>query len=119
MTWIDVADLLGLVFLLGGAMLCLAASIGLVRFPDLLTRMHAATKPQVLGLLLVVAGIGLRTRNELDVGMLLLVVLFQLLTIPAGAHMVSRAGLRTGRVDTANIHVGPNSREDQEREASG
>ena len=119
MSWDLVLDVIAGVFLLLGSFLSFVAALGIVRFPDLLTRMHAATKPQVLGLLLVVAGIGLRTRNELDVGMLLLVALFQLLTIPAGAHMVSRAGLRTGRVDTANIHVGPNSRGDQEREASG
>ena len=38
--------------LLLGAALCLVAGIGLLRFPDLLTRMHAGTKPQVLGVLL-------------------------------------------------------------------
>ncbi|GAA5160043.1 monovalent cation/H(+) antiporter subunit G [Ornithinimicrobium tianjinense] len=106
MSWTDVADLLGLVCLFLGALLCLAASIGLLRFPDLLTRMHAGTKPQVLGVLLVILGVGLRTRSGLDVGMLLLIALFQLLTIPAGAHMVGRAGFRTGQVAPADIHLG-------------
>ena len=39
----DVLDLAGLVCLMLGALLCLAAAIGLLRFPDLLTRMHAGT----------------------------------------------------------------------------
>lgn len=112
MSWRDIADVAGLVALLLGALLCLAAALGLLRFPDLLTRMHAATKPQVLGVLLVVLGIGLRGRSSLDIGMLALVVVFQLLTIPAGAHLVSRAGLRTGQVRTTDIHVGPRSRPD-------
>ena len=49
----DVVDVAGAVLLLLGAFLCLAAAVGLVRFPDVLSRMHAATKPQTLGLLLV------------------------------------------------------------------
>lgn len=106
MSWTDVADLLGLLCLVVGALLCLAAAIGLLRFPDLLTRMHAGTKPQVLGVLLVILGVGLRTRSGLDVGMLFLIGLFQLLTIPAGAHMVGRAGFRTGQVAPADIHLG-------------
>ena len=105
MSWTDVADLLGLAALLVGALLCLAAGIGLLRFPDLLTRMHGGTKPQVLGVLLVLLGVGLRTRSGLDVGMLLLIGVFQLLTIPAGAHMVGRAGFRTGQVEPADIHL--------------
>ena len=51
MTWVEIADLASLACLLVGAVLALIAAIGLVTFPDLLTRMHSATKPQVVGLL--------------------------------------------------------------------
>lgn len=102
----QVMDVAGLVFLLLGATLCLTAAIGLARFSDLLTRMHAGTKPQVVGVLLVLVGVGLRTRSGLDVGMLVLIGLFQLLTIPAGAHMVGRAGFRTRQIAPADIHLG-------------
>lgn len=107
MSLAEVLDVAGLVCLLLGAVLCLAASIGLIRFPDLLTRMHAGTKPQVLGVLLVILGVGLRNRSGLDVGMLVLIGVFQLLTIPAGAHMVGRAGFRTGQIAPTDIHLGP------------
>lgn len=102
----DVLDVLGLIFLLLGAMLCVAAAIGMLRFPDLLTRMHAGTKPQILGVILVMVGVGLRTRSGLDVGMLVLITVFQMLTIPAGAHMVGRAGFRTGQIAPTDIHLG-------------
>ena len=46
-----------------GALLTLIAAIGILRFPDVLTRMHSATKPQVLGLLLILLGLGLRLRD--------------------------------------------------------
>src|SRR3712207_7091206 len=45
-----VADVLASVCLLGGAFLAFAAGVGVLRFPDLLSRMHAGTKPQTLGL---------------------------------------------------------------------
>lgn len=109
MSWTDVADVLGLLLLAAGAVLCLAASIGLLRFPDLLTRMHAGTKPQILGVLLVLIGVGLRVRSGLDIGMLVLIGVFQLLTVPVGAHLVGRGGFRTGQVAPADIHLGPPS----------
>lgn len=109
MSWTTVADVLGLALVVAGALLCLSAAIGLLRFPDLLTRMHAATKPQALGVILVLIGVGLRTRLGLDVGMLILIGAFQLLTIPVGAHMVGRAGFRTGQVAPTDIHLGPPS----------
>ncbi len=93
-----VLDTIGAVFLLLGAMLCFAASVGLVRFPDVLTRMHAATKPQTLGLLFVVAGVAFSLQNFQALGMLLLVAILQLLTAPVAAHMVSRTAYRTGQV---------------------
>ncbi|MGV0798197.1 monovalent cation/H(+) antiporter subunit G, partial [Mycolicibacterium elephantis] len=52
----NVADVITAVLVLGGSTLALTAAIGIVRFPDTLTRMHSATKPQTLGLLLVLAG---------------------------------------------------------------
>jgi multicomponent Na+:H+ antiporter subunit G len=93
-----VLDTVGALFLLLGAMLCFAASVGLVRFPDVLTRMHAATKPQTLGLLFVVTGVAFSLQNVQALGILLLVSILQLLTAPVAAHMVSRTAYRTGQV---------------------
>jgi multicomponent Na+:H+ antiporter subunit G len=87
-----VLDVAAAVFLIAGALLSLAAGVALVRFPDLLTRMHAAAKPQVLGLLLVLVGCALRLRTGVDITTLVLVGVFQLATAPVAAHMVGRAG---------------------------
>ena len=96
--WDAVADVVAAVCLLAGALLAFAAGVGLVRFPELLARMHAATKPQVLGLILMLIGLALRIRSEPAVWMLVLVAAFQLLTAPVASHMVGRAGYRTGKV---------------------
>lgn len=105
MKWSETADVVAMACMLAGASLCLLAGIGLVRLPDVLTRMHAATKPQVLGLLLVLVGAGLRLRSVIDVGTLVLVGVFQLLTVPVAAHMVGRAAYRTGRTDREHLVV--------------
>jgi multicomponent Na+:H+ antiporter subunit G len=93
-----VADVLAAGCLLVGALLCLTAGLGLVRFPDVLSRMHAGTKPQVLGVLLVMAGAAIRLHGWSATWMLLLVGAFQLITAPVSAHMVSRIAHRRRHV---------------------
>ncbi len=95
--WVGVLDLAAGLLLLGGALLSVVAAVGLLRFPDVLTRMHSAAKPQVLGLVLVVLGVALRLRDPGVLGMLALVILFQLVTAPIASHMVGRAAVRGRR----------------------
>ncbi|SDY43299.1 multisubunit sodium/proton antiporter, MrpG subunit (TC 2.A.63.1) [Modestobacter sp. DSM 44400] len=92
------ADVVAAVCLLLGALLCLTAGLGLVRFPDVLSRMHAGTKPQVLGVLLVMLGAAIRLHGWSASWMLLLVAAFQLVTAPVSAHMVSRIAHRRRHV---------------------
>jgi multicomponent Na+:H+ antiporter subunit G len=90
-----VIDAVSAVFMLVGAVMSLAAAIGLLRFPDLMSRMHSATKPQVLGLFLLLAAVGLQLRTWWVWPVLVVAWIFQLLTVPVSAHMVGRAGYRT------------------------
>ena len=96
-TWLQIRDIASAALLLGGAALGLLAGIGVVRFSNLFSRMHAATKPQVLGLVLILLGIALRVEDWHDLGLLLLVAVFQLMTAPVAAHMLGRAAYRAGR----------------------
>ncbi|MDQ0375444.1 monovalent cation/H(+) antiporter subunit G [Cellulomonas humilata] len=112
--WTTVADVASAVCLLGGAFLAFAAGVGVLRFPDLLARMHAGTKPQVLGLALVLIGLALRLRSGGAVWALVLVAVFQMLTAPVAAHMVGRAGYRTGKV-RSDLLVVDELTSDQER----
>jgi multicomponent Na+:H+ antiporter subunit G len=84
------------VLLLGGVLLALVAAVGLVRLPDVLSRMHAATKPATLGLLLITVGAALRMQDPGDAVKLLLVAAFQFLTAPVAAHIIGRAAYRSG-----------------------
>ena len=66
--------------LLVGAFFILLAAVGLVRLPDLYCRLHAATKPQILGLILIVIALALSVRSW--AALLLLLVLAVLLGTP-------------------------------------
>jgi multicomponent Na+:H+ antiporter subunit G len=95
MDWIDVVSAL---LLLLGAVLSLAAGVGMVRFPDALARMHAATKPQILGLVAVLSALALSSRSWTTLLAVLPVLALQFLTTPMAAHMLGRAGYRVGNV---------------------
>lgn len=102
-----ILDLLALLCVLVGAVLCLAASIGLLRFPDLLSRMHAATKPQVLGVLLIVFAVALTMRSIPVITLAALVAVFQLLTAPVASQMLSRAAVRAKQVSLGHVDNDP------------
>lgn len=96
-------DVAAAVLLLSGVTLTLLAGVGMLRFTDVLSRMHAQTKPAVLGLLLVLAGTALDTRSAGLGGTLLIVAAFQVLTAPVGAHMIGRAAYRAGHADRTRL----------------
>jgi multicomponent Na+:H+ antiporter subunit G len=97
-----VADVLMVV----GAAWALVAAVGVLRFDDVFSRMHAATKAPTLGLLLVLTGAALRLGggDALKVG---LVGVLVFLTAPVGAHLIGRAVHRSPgdlriRIDTVD-----------------
>lgn len=98
-----------LVLILLGAVLCLSAAVGLLRFRDVPSRLHAATKPQVLGLILICLAIALsqRTVGGILVGVLLVapIVLMQFATAPLSAHIVGRQAYRNGTTDERSLVV--------------
>ncbi len=80
------------VLLAVGAVLMVLSSIGLVRMPDLYTRMSASSKAAGLGSSLVLAAVGVHF-GSLDVAArAIAAILFIFLTVPVAAHMVARAG---------------------------
>ncbi|MCM3778541.1 monovalent cation/H(+) antiporter subunit G [Microbacterium hydrocarbonoxydans] len=104
-----VVDVTVLVLILLGAVLCLSAAVGLLRFRDVPSRLHAATKPQVLGLALICLAIAVSMGSigSILVGLLLVapIVLMQFATAPLSAHMVGRQAYRNGTTDERSLVV--------------
>ena len=101
----DILDVAGSILLVLGCGLVLVAAIAVNRFPDLLSRQHAATKPQVLGLILAVSGMAMIVRVGVLAWTALLIIAFQFITAPISAHMISRAGYRTGGIVREDLVV--------------
>ncbi|GAA2406271.1 hypothetical protein GCM10010420_37710 [Streptomyces glaucosporus] len=95
-------DAVSAVLLLTGAVFCLLGAVGLLRFPDTLSRLHASSKAQTLGVLLALLGAAVRVPLPYA-GLLLLIALFQLFTAPVTGQVVGRVAYRTGAVDRRTL----------------
>jgi multicomponent Na+:H+ antiporter subunit G len=92
----DWVELVSFVLAALGAFLVLVAGIGVVRLPDLLTRMHASSKAGTLGAVLILAAVAVRFETFASTTKVVLIIVFLFLTAPVAAHMIGRAGYRTG-----------------------
>ncbi len=89
-------DTVAALLALSGAAMILVACIGLLRLPDLYTRMHACTKPATLGVSLIVAAVAIHVGELGITARAVLIVLFFLLTAPVAAHRLTHAAYRAG-----------------------
>ncbi len=84
------------VLMLIGALLSALAVLGILRFPDVYTRLHAASKAGPLGAGLILLAVGLDSADWAIMVRCGLGFLFLILTSPVSAHLLARAALRTG-----------------------
>ena len=85
----------GVLATLGVGFYC-AGTIGLLRFPDLFTRLHVLTKADNVGLGLIVSAASIRADSWLEVMFLLLLWVVVMFAGATSAHAVARAALRSG-----------------------
>ena len=106
--WTDIACLI----LLGiGSLLALSAAIGLVRFRYTMSRLHAVSKPQTLGLIVSILAVilrihglsGITPTQKGDLGIVALAMLFALLTTPVTASRLGRIALKEKLVDSSSL----------------
>ena len=90
------SDYLSTVLLITGAIFFLAGTLGLLRFPDVYTRLHALTKADNVGLGLLVVGLAMQAKSWAAAGKLLLIWLLVLLAGAGITHLVSRRALQRG-----------------------
>lgn len=98
-------DLLSWVSLMAGSIFLIIGTIGLIRFPDFFTRLHAASVVDTLGFILIMMGLMLQAGLSLVTVKLILIVIFILLTSPTAAHALAKAALH-GEVKPLLNHSG-------------
>ncbi|RCV56991.1 monovalent cation/H(+) antiporter subunit G [Marinitenerispora sediminis] len=98
-------DVLTAVLLPLGALFTLIGTIGLVRFPTLLGRMHAAAKPDTVGLVLLLLGAACQLPDIRSAAPLALVALFQFVTVPVLAQTLGRVVYSRGETHAEHLVV--------------
>ena len=87
-------DIVTAIFWLAGAAFALLAAIGVLRMPDVFTRMQAATKASTLGVGCLLAGAALQMGDFASFMRAMSIGAFVLLTTPVSAHVIARASYR-------------------------
>lgn len=114
--WAFFADAVSLVLIVAGALQVFFAAVGIARFNNTLARIHAITKPQTTGLLLVVAGTIIRLAgfpnlgagHRGDIGMLVLLLVFALMTSPVVGQRLGRVSRLEGLYGEDQLTVNEN-----------
>lgn len=92
-------DALSWIFLLLGSFFCISGGVGVLRFPDFFSRMHAAGVTDTLGAGCIVLGLLLQSEwNFLVIVKLLLIIAFLYITSPTASHALAKAALHGGLV---------------------
>ncbi len=92
----DLVAVICAILMVGGAMFCLVAAIGVLRLPDLFMRMHASTKAGTLGAGMLLVAVALHFGAGGVTARALVTIAFLVLTAPVAAHMIARAGYYRG-----------------------
>jgi multicomponent Na+:H+ antiporter subunit G len=103
---IGIIEVIVAILLAGGLFYMFTGAIGLLRFPDFYTRLHATGKCDTLGEILIIVGLlvyhvfvyspGADISVKLVPVKLLFLIMFLLLTNPVGTHALMKAGYTTG-----------------------
>ena len=83
-------------FLITGSFFCLSGGVGLLRFPDFFTRIHAASLTDTLGAGLILIGLMLQSGGGIVLAKLILILIFSLLAGTTASHAMAKAALKSG-----------------------
>lgn len=92
----NIYNIISTIFILSGLFFVLAGTVGLLRFPDFYSRMHATGKCDTLGEGLIITGLIIYNGLNFISLKLLLLVIFIFVANPVATHAIARAAYRVG-----------------------
>lgn len=96
-----VLDIVSSILLLAGVFFSLSGAIGLFKFPDFFTRVHAASVTDSSAAILVIGGLLLQTSFDLNTAKLLFILLFLMITSPTASHALAKSARHGGLLTLA------------------
>ncbi|RJS93121.1 monovalent cation/H(+) antiporter subunit G [Salinisphaera sp. Q1T1-3] len=100
--WHELGHLASWFLIAAGAVLSVVSGIGMLRLPDLYTRIHAASVADTGGMILILAGLMIQAGLGLVTAKLVLIVIFLLITSPTATHALARAARQDGVTPESN-----------------
>lgn len=91
-----ILDIISWIFLLGGSFFCLTGAVGLLRFPEFFSRIHAASLTDTLGASMILIGLMFQAGWGLALPKLILILIFSLLAGTTASHAMAKAALKSG-----------------------
>ena len=92
----NVLDIVSSILLLTGVFFGLSGAIGLFKFPDFFTRVHAASVTDSIAAILIIGGLLLQTDFDLNTAKLLFILLFLMITSPTASHALAKSARHGG-----------------------
>lgn len=97
----DFLDIVSSLLLLAGVFFGLSGAVGLFRFPDFFTRVHAASVTDSIAAILIIGGLLLQTSFDLNTAKLLFILIFIMITSPTASHALAKSARHGGLLTLA------------------
>ncbi|TVR43578.1 MAG: monovalent cation/H(+) antiporter subunit G [Planctomycetota bacterium] len=91
-----IAEVIASILVIGGAFFMFTAALGIVRMPDIYTRLHCSTKSATLGVGLILLAVAVNSGEGAVWARAIAGIAFFMLTVPVAGHILARAGYRVG-----------------------
>lgn len=96
-----VLDIISAILLIAGVFFGLSGAIGLFRFPDFFTRVHASSVTDSIAAILIIGGLLLQTSFDLNTAKLIFILLFLMITSPTASHALAKSARHGGLLTLA------------------
>ena len=101
----EILEIVSAILLFAGIFFGLTGAIGLFRFPDFFTRVHAASVTDSFAAILIIAGLMLLTNFDINTAKLLFILIFLLLTSPTASHALAKSARHGGLITIAETNA--------------
>lgn len=91
-----ILDIVSSVLLIAGVFFSLTGSIGLFKFPDFFSRVHASSVTDSIAAVLIIGGLLLQTSFDLNTAKLIFILLFLMITSPTASHALAKSARHGG-----------------------
>jgi len=98
-----VLDIISSILLIAGVFFGLSGAVGLFKFPDFFTRVHAASITDSIAAILIIGGLLLQTSFDLNTAKLLFILAFLMITSPTASHALAKSARHGGLLTMAEV----------------